>query len=117
MSITINFEVRGNKEVTDVAETETITLKGKVEKLFSGVISTDGDIDVPFDKIGDLSKIIIESDSCYLKIGPTGSKITIPIAGLFMYPIEEDYADTIDTIAVGGNSTTPVDISITILGV
>lgn len=117
MSIVMNFEIRGDRQLTDIGLSETISLKGKVEKSFSQVISTDGDINIDFEKIGTISKVIIQSPKCYLKIGVTGNIRTIPISGLFVYSLESVFAGALDTIAVGAIDTTPVNILVTIIGV
>jgi hypothetical protein len=113
----MNFEIRGDRQLADIGLTETINLKGKVEQIFSQVVSTDGDLNIDFDKIGTISKIIVQSPKCYLKIGTTDNVRTIPISGLFVYSLENVFANALDTIAVGAIDTTPVTIFITIIGV
>ena len=117
MAITINFEIKGNKEITDVYSTETLTLKGKVEQIISGAVVSDGDIAIDFARVGTVSKIIIESDDCYLKIGPLGDIRTLPISGMFIYSVFKDFADTMDVLSVGTTNTQATDIKITVLGV
>lgn len=116
----INFEILGNQELTDVYHTEDINVIGKVERNITGAVTGDGWISIPTTKIGDISKIIVDSVSANLRIGYDSldpKSITIPISGLFVYSVLSSFADEITSIDVGTDNTQVTDIDITIIGV
>jgi hypothetical protein len=118
--VTLNFEIIGNKEVSDAYSTEDLTLKGKVERELYGVTATDSWLNIPISKIGTISKIIANSTNAKLRITYTdgGSQtLTLPINGLFVYSVQALYAATITSIDVSTDSTQALDISVSILGV
>lgn len=120
MSAKINFEILGNKELTDVYNTEDITVSGRVERNLNDVVTGDGWISIPITKIGTISKIIVNSTSANLRIGyneSDPSSIIIPIGGLFVYSVLSSFAEEITTVDIGTDNTQVTDIDITIIGV
>ncbi len=120
MSAKINFEIIGNKELTDVYSTEDITVAGKVERNLTDVVTGDGWISIPISKIGTISKIIVNSTSANLRIGyneSDPSSIIIPINGLFVYSVLATFADTITSIDIATDNTQVTDIDVTVIGV
>ena len=120
MSAKINFEIIGNKELTDVYNTEDITVSGKVERNLTDVVTGDGWISIPITKIGTISKIIVNSTSANLRIGyneSDPSSIIIPISGLFIYSVLESFSDLITSIDISTDNSQVTDIDVTIVGV
>ena len=124
--IKLNFEIIGNKEAADLYSTQDITLAGKIEREFYQLIDTDGWITVPVSKVGTISKIIADVvdpssvlSTANLRIVYSGvpGDITIPINGIFVYSVDEDFADLITSVDISTNSTTAQNCSISIFGV
>ena len=117
MSVKIDFNVQGNKEVADRFYTETLTLKGKVERDIDDAINTDGDIVIPITKIGTLSKIFAYSTNAVLKVTDGTGTYSLPINGTFYWSVSSAYASTITALSVSTTSTQAVDIKISVYGV
>jgi len=115
------FEIQGNKEITDKYIEEIIGTGGKTEKEFYGVVADDDLLEVPFNKIGLISKIIANSKTACLRLlyqqeeDTTGS-MTLPINGLFYWGVDKDFAKIITNVYVYTKSTQKTDIMVTIIG-
>ena len=117
MSIKIDFNVQGNREVSDRFYTETITLKGKIERDIDDAINTDGDIAIPITKIGTLSKIFAYSTNAILKVTDGTGTYSLPINGPFYWSLTTAYAATVTALSVSTLATQAVDIKISVYGV
>jgi len=115
----IDITITGNKKVQDFSRIETFsTLKGKVEEDID-IIASDGFQDViefPTNKIGTLSKIIVESVDCILRIRIAGVDTDLHITGYFQYDVNPDFVLQIQKVSVSTNSTEEVAISVRIWG-
>lgn len=114
MTIKITTEIKGNKEVSDMLQSELIEVDGKTEMIINDLIDTDGLINIPFNKVGDISKIIVKCNNCKLIINGT---IELPISGTFIWPILPAFISSITSIEVSTDSTSVLDCYILIIGV
>jgi len=124
MSVILNFEVVGNKEIADTYSTQTLTLTGKLEREIYGLTSTDGWITNSISKIGTISKIIANVEdpadtlaTANLRIVYDSSGIVIPINGIFVYSVDTVFADLITSIDMSTDSVLPMNCNLSILGV
>jgi len=122
--VTLNFEVVGNKEISDQYSSEDLTLTGKLEREMYELTSTDGWITNSISKIGTISKIIanVEDPSntlatANLRIVYNSSGIVIPINGIFVYSVDTVFANLITSIDMSTNSILPMNCNLSILGI
>lgn len=114
---TIFTQISG-RDLTAQSITEENTIKGKFERTFSGLISTDGEISIPITKYGTLTKILVNGTSCTLKITlADASVLTLPIAGLFHWTVSSTFVSTIDTITISTSSLVAVDATVIMFGI
>jgi len=121
MPAKVIFEIQGDRELTNLYVEEKVGTGGKTEKEFYGVVADDDLLEVPFNKIGNISKIIVNSkDAClriHYKPDPnTDGSMTIPVNGLFYWSVRKDFASWITNIYVYTPSTQKMDIAITVVG-
>ena len=114
MTIKITTEIKGNNEVSNFLQSELITVEGKTELTLNDLVDTDGIINIPFNKVGDISKIMINCPSCNLVINGT---IIIPISGMFIWSVNPSFISSIMSIGISTDSTSALDCYILILGV
>lgn len=124
--IQLNVEIVGNKEISDMYNSQELTLAGKIEREVYELIDTDGWINIPVSKVGTISKIIANVEdpadvlpTANLRIVYSGvpAGIVIPINGIFVYSVEENFSDLITDVDISTDSTSVMNCSISILGV
>jgi hypothetical protein len=116
----MRFEIVGNKVVSDQYTDETLSVIGKIEKEFTGIVVGDGWLNIPIAKIGTISKIIVNATTANLRITYTdgGSQTMIlPISGLFVYSVLASFSALITAIDISTDSTQVVDAVVSIYGV
>jgi len=123
MTIQLNVEVVGTSSQYN---SQDITLAGKIEREFYQLIDTDGWITVPVSKVGTISKIIANVEdpnevlaTANLRVVYSGvpSGIVIPINGIFVYSVDSVFAELISSVDISTDSTSPMNVNLSIFGV
>jgi len=127
MSITLNVEVIGLKEATDIYNTEEISIVGKTEIELNALVVSDSWQSIPVSKIGTISKIIANVTTESTTVLPSAniriiysgnpSGITIPINGIFVYSVGDVFTNLITDIDVSTDSTTEMNCVVSVYGV
>jgi predicted membrane protein len=117
MAITINFEIVGNKEVSDWFTAEDLTITGKMERNLVDFNNSDGDIPLSIGKIGTISKVIVNSTSAVnLKVTTISGIVNIPITGLFYWSVNPSFSNILSGIAISATDESDSDATVSIFG-
>jgi len=114
---TIYTEISG-KDLTNQTNTEENTIKGKLERTFSGLLGTDGAQSIPINRYGTVTKIFINSTNCILTITlDDASVLTIPIAGVFHWTVSSTFVATIESITISTDALVGIDVNFIMFGI
>lgn len=113
----ITTQIQGEKEITDKFIYEEYDVVGKFERTINDAVVGDGTFEIPLDNYGTLQKIIINSTNANLNITDGSGSFIIPISGLFTWTVSSTYVATITSLTASTDSSTAVDIDITVIGV
>jgi hypothetical protein len=116
--VTYNFEVTNNQLVTPFYYTNTLTPLGKIEREVNDLVVGDGYIDIGVSKIGYLSTIIIKAENADVRFTKTNSGvIDIGVNGIMVWEVSDNLSSGIVGCKVSTSSSSPVDVTITLIGV
>jgi hypothetical protein len=115
-TVIYNLEIINNSIVTPFFYTNTITPLGKIERTIYDLSSSDGLVNVGITKIGTLKTIIAKSDDANIHLYGANSG-TIGVNGILFWEVSDAFASGVIDCKVSTNSTIPVDVELTLIGV
>ena len=116
MAITLDFTIKGNNEITDRFYTESINLKGKIESKILDLVDSDGLIELPIGKLGDLAYIIVFSTNAKLILTTDAPEtLAIPIKNLLVWNVG-NLTGALTKIEVSTTSSEAIGVEVFLLG-
>jgi hypothetical protein len=117
LTSTVNFELIGNKHLTDDYYTVTFTPISKTELTFHNVTTLTGLITIPIANLSAVSKILVKGTNAVLRLSTATQNMDLSVNGILYYELLATFASTLTAISISTSSVTAVDIDITIIGV